>query len=636
MCGIFGFSGFVADGLLSRMGASLVHRGPDGEGFLEDREHRFFMGMRRLSIIDLDGGWQPIYNEDKTLAVCFNGEIYNYLELREELITKGHRFQTHSDTETIVHAYEEWGWDCVKHFNGMFAFAVHDLRSGDTFIARDRCGQKPLYYHNRDGRFLFASEVKAILECDLVPRACNIKAIDPYLALRYVPEPQTMFEGIFTLPAAHWMAIDSRGSFRIERYWDVPIHTGSYAPEAELIDQTESMLRQAVRMTMRSDVPVGGYLSAGVDSSLLVALMTESSDKVNTYSIGFNSPIDETHDAARTAQLLGTSHHEIQCGPEDFDLLPKVIYHMDRPVGDALIMAFYKLAEGAAKDLKVVISGEGADEIFGGYSFHSVIQLAEWYQKLMPGFLHDGIAMPMLRALPVDFLTKFFVFPAKLGEQGKARLVDFMGNYRSRNLFENYISLKTLWPREARAAVYTEKFKALATDAWIPTVRGKSGAFLDRLLKIQWDEWLQDWCIIRQDKNTMAHSLEVRLPFLDHHLIDQAFKVPPRLKNNGRRDKIIERRIAEKLLPREVTHRKKNPFFLPMEFFFEHPQIKRLIAETLNEDQIRKRGYFEPDAIRQLLANMETREFIYLKQVMSLVILELWHKVFIDREKGWS
>lgn len=635
MCGIFGFCGFEEEGLLPKMGASLVHRGPDGEGFYEDRQNRFFMGMRRLSIIDLSGGWQPIFNEDRTLAVCFNGEIYNYVELREELIAKGHRFETKSDTETIVHAYEQWGRDCVKYFNGMFAFAVHDARNGETFFARDRCGQKPFYYYHQNGKFVFGSEVKAILECEGVPRACNVEAIDAYLALRYVPEPRTMFKDIFTLPAAHTLTLDRNGRARIERYWDVPIYTGPYAGDSELIDQTESMLRQAVRLTMRSDVPVGGYLSAGVDSSLLVALMTESSDKVNTYSIGFNSPIDETHDAARTAQLLGTTHHEIQCGPEDFDSLAKVVYHMDRPVGDALIIAFYKLAEGAAKDLKVIISGEGADEIFGGYSFQNVIQIAEWYQRMVPAFLHDNIAMPMLRGLPVDFLNKFFVFPANLGQQGKARLVDFMGNYRGRTMFENYIALKTLWSREARAAVYSPAFKKLATDAWIPPVRDNSGAFLDRLLKIQWDEWLQDWCIIRQDKNTMAHSLEVRLPFLDHHLIDQAFRVPPRLKNNGRKDKIIERRIAEKLLPHEVTHRKKNPFFLPMEFFFEHPQIKRLIAETLNEDQIRKRGYFEPEAIRQLLEKMETREFVYLKQVMSLVILELWHKVFIDREPGW-
>jgi asparagine synthase (glutamine-hydrolysing) len=635
MCGIFGFSGFFEKGLLDRMGDSLAHRGPDGRGSYEDEWHRFSMGMRRLSIIDLDGGWQPIYNEDRSLAVCFNGEIYNYIELHDQLVEEGHLFRTRSDTEVIVHAYEKWGRECVRHFNGMFAFALHDSRTGDTFLSRDRCGQKPLYYHQSNGRFVFASEVKAILECSKVPRACNVPAIDAYLALRYVPEPRTMFEGIFTLPAAHSLLLKKDGSVTIERYWDVPIFQGEYRSESELLDETEAMLRNAVRLTMRSDVPVGGYLSAGVDSSLLVALMTESSDKVNTYSIGFNSPVDETHDAAETARLLGTSHHEIQCAPEDFDLLPRIVWHMDRPVGDALIIAFYKLAEGAARDLKVIISGEGADEVFAGYSFQNVIQFAEWYHQRVPGFLHHRVAMPMLRALPVDFLDKFFIFPARLGHQGKARLVDFMGSYGRRNLFENYIALKTLWPRTARSAAYTSQFKQLATDKWIPPLRDNSGLFLDRLLKIQWDEWLQDWCIIRQDKNTMAHSLEIRLPFLDHNLIELAFRVPPRLKNNGLRDKIIERKIASKLLPRQVTHRKKNPFFLPMEFFFEHPQIRRLIAETLNEDQLRKRGYFQPSYVKNLLQKMETREFVYLKQVMALVILELWHKVFIDNEKAW-
>ena len=635
MCGIFGFSGFIEDGLLSRMGDSLAHRGPDGRGCYEDEAHRFYMGMRRLSIIDLEGGSQPIYNEDHSMAVCFNGEIYNYIELHDQLVQRGHTFRTRSDTEVIVHAYEEWGRECLKQFNGMFAFALHDSRTGETFFARDRCGQKPFYYHRNNGRFVFASEVKAILECAQVPRACNVPAIDAYLALRYVPEPRTMFQDIFTLPAAHFLLLNDDGSVMIQRYWDVPIFQGEYPADSVLLDEAEAMLRNAVRLTMRSDVPVGGYLSAGVDSSLLVALMTESSDKVNTYSIGFSSPGDETHDAAETARLLGTTHHEVQCAPHDFDLLPKVVWHMDRPVGDALIMAFYKLAEGAARDLKVVISGEGADEIFAGYSFQNVIQVAEWYHQAVPGFLHDRLAMPILRGIPVDFLNKFFIFPARLGRQGKARIVDFMDGYRRRNLFENYVSLKTLWPRDARAAAYTPEFKRLATDSWIPPLRDHSGLFLDRLLKIQWDEWLQDWCIIRQDKNTMAHSLEIRLPFLDHNLIELAFRIPPRLKNNGFRDKIIERKIAAKLLPRKVTRRRKNPFFLPMEFFFEHPQIRGLIAETLNEAQVRKRGYFDSTYVKALLEKMETREFVYLKQVMALVILELWHRVFIDKERPW-
>ncbi len=614
------------------MGDVTTHRGPDGEGFYEDPANRFFMGMRRLSIIDLEGGSQPIFNEDGSLAVCYNGEIYNYVELREELEARGHRFRTHADTEVIVHAFEEWGEDCLEQFNGMFGFALHNRQTGETFFARDRCGQKPLYYHYHQGRLHFASEIKALLESPLVPRACNLPALDAYLALRYVPEPETLFEGIRTLPAAHAMRFKAGGPPNIRRYWDVTLGSPSTLSDADLIDNTESLLRDAVRLTMRSDVPVGGYLSAGVDSSLLVALMCESSSKVNTYSIGFGSPGDETHAAAETARLLGTAHHEIQCRPEDFDLLPKVVWHMDRPVGDALILAFYKLAEGAAKDLKVVISGEGADEIFAGYSFHNVIQVAEWYQNVVPGFLHENVAMPMLRAAPVDFLNRFFVFPAKLGQQGKARVVDFLGGYRKRNLFESYIALKTLWPREARAALYRPEFRSLATEAWIPPVRDNGGEFLDRLLKLQWDEWLQDWCIIRQDKNTMAHSLEVRLPFLDHRLIDHAFTIPARLKNNCLRDKIIERRIAARLLPPAVTKRPKNPFFLPMEFFFEHPQIHRLIRDTLNDDQVEKRGYFEPAQVRALLERMKTREFVTLKQVMSLVILELWHQVFIDRK----
>ncbi len=630
MCGIFGFAGFTEEGLLRRMADSLVHRGPDGEGF--HSTGAFSMGMRRLSIIDLDGGWQPIFNEDNTLAVCFNGEIYNYVELMEELREKGHTFRTRSDTEVIVHAYEEWGRDCVKRFNGMFAFALHDTRTGDAFFARDRCGQKPFYYWNENGKFVFASEVKAILESAFVPRECNVPAIDAYLGLRYVPEPQTMFRGVFTLPAAHTLTLTARGGMKFERYWDVTLKQDRvYPSDGDMLDEVERGLREAVRLTMRSDVPVGGYLSGGVDSSLLVALMCGHNDRVNTYSIGFNSPIDETRDAAETARLLGTTHHEIQCSPEDFDLLPEVVHHMDRPVGDALTIAFYKLAQATARDHKVVISGEGADEIFGGYSFQNVIQLAEWYHRAVPGFLHRGVAMPLLRGLPVDLLNRFFVFPAKLGQQGKARLVDFMGGYGQRSLFGNYIALKTLWSRDAREAVYTDRYKALATEFWVPPVRDSGGQFLDRLLKLQWDEWLQDWCIIRQDKNTMAHSLEVRLPFLDHNLIDLAFRIPPRLKNNGFKDKIIERQLARKLLPPAVVNRPKIPFFLPMEFFFEHPQIKRLIADTLNEEQIRKRGYFEPAAVKALLARMETREFVTLKQVMSLVILELWHQVFIDR-----
>ena len=633
MCGIYGFSGFEDDGLLAKMAVKTFHRGPDGMG--EFHGENFSMGMRRLAIVDLEGGIQPVYNEDRTLAVCYNGEIYNHIELRRELEAKGHTFSTdHSDTEVIVHGYEEWGTDCVKRFNGMFAFCLYDHKTGDQFFARDRCGQKPFYYwKDEHGRFVFGSEVKAILQSSHVPRRCNLDAIDPYLCLRVVPEPQTMFDEIYTLPAAHRMVRKKSGEITIDRYWDIHLKEDTnYPSDEEAIELVENQLRESVKLVMRADVPVGAYLSAGIDSSLLVALMREQSDKVNTFSLGFNSPIDETHAAAETAKFLGTNHHTINCEPEDFDLLEKVIYQMDRPVGDALIIAFYKLAERTSQDLKVVVGGEGADEIFAGYSFHKITQLVEKYRQLMPRSLHKSLAMNGLKLTPASVLNLFFNFPADLGKQGKMRLEEFLGKYYDRSLFQNYVALKTLWGIDARRDLYTDAFKDRATENWVPPVRDNGGIFLDRLLKLQWDEWLQDWAIIRQDKNTMAHSLEIRLPFLDHNLIELGFTLSPDQKIRNGKDKWIERKVAEKILPPEVVNRPKNPFFFPMEFFFEHPQINRLIERTLNEEQVKKRGYFRYEYIRDLLDKMKTREFVYLKQVMSLVTLELWHQIFIDGE----
>lgn len=642
MCGIYGFSGFSEEGLLEKMARVQIHRGPDGEGRYDRPEQRFHMGMRRLSIIDLTGGWQPIYNEDRTLAIVLNGEIYNYRELREELAAAGHLFVTQSDTETIIHGFEQWGLQGVlDRLNGMFAFCIHSAVTGEFWLARDRTGQKPLYYHAAGGRFLFASEAKSLLQCQHVPRRCNTAAIDPYLTLRNVPEPATMFDGIFTLPAAHWLHHRTDGTFHTGRYWDCPLHDGSeHQTDAAWQEQFESLFEDSIRLVMRSDVPVGAYLSGGVDSSLVVAAMLKHTSNVNTYSIGFNSPIDETHDAAETAAFLGTNHHSINVEPGDFDLLPEIVRHMDRPVGDALIIAFYKLAQGAARDLKVVLGGEGADECFAGYDFQKKILLAQKLGPLAP------LAGLTVQAMPHSLLDRFFNFPADLGTQGKKRGVDFLKRYRQRSLMANFYALRTLWAEDERRDIYSPAFKTYASEAWIPcerepfqpsssTVRQTADApFLDRLLRLQYDEWLQDWALIRQDKNTMAHSLEYRLPFLDHRMIELAQRLPAHLKLNRGTDKWIERQLADKYfagMPRNKPNgRPKIPFYLPLDFFFRHPQFRRLVADTLNESQIRARGYFDPARVAALIERMETREFIYLKQVMSLVILELWHRAFVD------
>jgi len=632
MCGIFGFAGFERPALLRRMADSIRHRGPDGEGFFV--HGRFSMGMRRLSIIDLAGGGQPIYNEDHSVAVCFNGEIYNYVELMEELEEKGHRFRTRSDTEVIVHAYEQWGEECLERLNGMFAFALYDKGREELFAARDRTGQKPFYYWQGGGRLVFASEVKAILECEDVPRQANLRAIDGYLALRYVPQPETLFEGVRVLPAGHWLRL-RKGELELRRYWDVPVYEGPYRSEAEYQEEFEALFLDAVRLTLRSDVPVGAYLSGGIDSSLVVAAITRFKDKLKTFSIGFRSPIDETHEAAALAKQLGTEHHEIHLLPEHFAELPKALWHLERPIGDALILAYYQLARETSKQLKVVLSGEGADESYAGYSFHKIILWTERYKRLVPRALNRGLVAPALAAIPVPLLDKLFVYPAYLGQVGKAKTVDYVRNYHDRDLAQNYTSLKALWDLPERERLYAPALRAQAGEAWMHHSRREGGPFLDRLLQLQFDDWLQDNLLLRQDKNTMAWSLELRCPFLDHRVIEQAFRLPPRMKVRGLRDKWIERELGRKWLPPENVKRSKNPFYLPLEYFHEHPELRELIRMTLSREHVARRGWFDPGYVGWLVERMETGEFLYLKQVLSLVILELWHRVFIDRERLW-
>ncbi len=637
MCGIFGFTRIEQPGLLQRMGDVIRHRGPDGEGFFEDPDAGFSMGMRRLSIIDLQGGFQPIYNEDRSIAICYNGEIYNYIELAEELAARGHVFATKCDTEVIVHAYEEWGMDCLQRFNGMFAFCLYDKNQQRLFFARDRAGQKPFYYWFNDGRLIFASEIKAILKADCVERQCNRDAIDSYLGLRYVPQPETLFEGIYVLPSAHAMTLDLRtNDLRQFRYWDLDLTRKPKGGEPYYLERLEANFEEALRLIVRSDVPVGAYLSGGVDSSLVVAMMAQKTSRLNTFSIGFNSPVDETAQAKELAGILGTTHHEINITPDDFDKLPDCIWHLERPIGDALILAYYFLAQTTSQHVKVVQSGEGADEDFAGYSFHKIILWTERYRRLVPKMLNQGIVTPLLNAVPVELLDKLFSYPAFLGEKGKAKTVDYLRHFHTRNLNESYVALKALWDLPERENIYAGEMRGLATNDWIKRPRDRRGGFLNRLLKLQFDDWLQDNLLLRQDKNTMAHSIELRCPFLDHNIMELAFEMPGHLKVNRLTDKYIERKLAAKVLPKRNVKRSKVPFYFPVEFFYENPKVNELIRMTLDPARVKKRGYFDPAAVTQLVSEMQNREFLIVKQVMSLVILELWHMIFIDREFGFE
>jgi asparagine synthase (glutamine-hydrolysing) len=362
--------------------------------------------------------------------------------------------------------------------------------------------------------------------------------------------------------------------------------------------------------------------------------MTRFKDKLETFSIGFRSPIDETDQAKTLARRLGTEHHEIHLLPEHFDELPQAIWHLERPIGDALILAYWKLAKETSRRLKVVLSGEGADESYAGYSFHKIILWTERWRRVAPRAL-NRVASAALAAFPVPLLDKLFVYPAYLGERGKAKTVDYLRHYYDRDLAQSYVSLKALWDLDERRRLYSDAFRQQAGAAWLHHSRMESGGFLERLLQLQYEDWLQDNLLLRQDKNTMAHSLELRCPFLDHRMIEQAFRMPSRAKVRGLRDKWIERELGRKWLPPENVRRSKNPFYLPLEYFHEQPRIRELIRMTLDRERVERRGYFDPGFVGWLVEQMETGEFLHLKQVLSLVILELWHMIFIDKQRLW-
>ena len=466
-----------------------------------------------------------------------------------------------------------------------------------------------------------------------MPRQPHLPAIDSYLTLRYVPQPETLFAGVRVVPAGHYLRVHG-SAVSVQRYWELPSPPTSYQGTAAYEDEMATLFQDAVRLTLRSDVPVGAYLSGGVDSSIVVAAARPLVPQLNTFSIGFDSPIDETAQARELARQLDCIHHEVHCGPADFADLPRAIWHLERPIGDALILAYYKLAQTASRHVKVVLSGEGADELFAGYSFHKILSWTERWHRVVPAFVTRRVIAPLIAAMPVDLLDQFFIYPAHLGRQGRRKTADYLRHYSTRHLNENYVALRALFDRDQRQALYTDAFRATASEAWLQSEPESpvGGPFLDRLLRLQFHDWLQDNLLLRQDKNTMAHSLELRCPFLDPRLIEFAFRLPPRLKVKGLTDKYLERRLARRLLPPENVKRSKNPFYFPVEYFRERTEIRKLISLTLDPARVRRRGYFDPGAVQRLVEQVPRGEFLVLKQVLALVILELWHMVFIDRE----
>lgn len=633
MCGICGYIGIDEDGLLESMTDALLHRGPDNAGYY--REGGVGLGHRRLSIIDIAGGDQPIFNEDDSLLIIFNGEIFNYQLLRQRLIDKGHRFRTNSDTEVILHLYEDKGPECLHDLNGQFAIAIYDRKKKSLFLARDRLGINPLYYVNIDGQFLFASEFKSILRYRGFQTSLNPQSIHDYLALRYVPGPGSMFNEINKLPAGHY-AIVENGSPKIHRYWKPEICSGPFnVSEEDCLEGLAEQFERSVKRRLISEVPVGAYLSGGLDSSVIVAAFSKlATEPVRTFSVGFDFEHDELAQAAATAKHLGCHHTEIACRAEDISLLPEITYHLDEPIGDGIVIPLYLLAREAKKQVSVVLTGDGADEVLGGYLFHKALLSGHKLARFTPRFVREKILGPAVSLAPNMLMNSVFDYPAELGQRGKLKIADYLSLLEPDQLPDAYRHLTSLFDARDTDTLYTDDFKSRLSVPHQDTERAdlhKAAPFLNRIIDLQFEHWLPDSILMKQDKMAMAHSIEGRVPFLDHELVEYALKLPPRLKIRGRTSKYLLRRYGERMLPTAVTARRKQPFYIPVENYFSQPDFQEMMHDTLSDQSVRQRGIVRPEAVARLRKSMESGEFIYAKQVLSLMILELWFRIMFDQ-----
>ena len=604
MCGIAGGLQLSPDHL-GQMLRALHHRGPDGTG--THHTPTFALGMTRLAILDPAHGQQPFTSPDKRIHAICNGELYNWQELRAELQKLGHQFHTQCDAEILPAGYLEWGTDLPSKLNGMFALAIHDAENDTLFLARDRCGQKPLYLTAPDsGPLRFASEIKALRNAG-IPLTPDPTHLSTWLTLRYLPEPQTLYQNIHTLTAAHWTLVQKDGSRQTTRYWQ----PDTSAPQTHGdLDTLDRLTRSSVELALQSDVPLAAYLSGGVDSALLAHYLRDlGATDLPTLSLGFGASSDETPAALATAQHLGLPHHPTQLTPASLQDLPRVVSQMDLPIGDALILAFDHLASHTTKlGAKVALGGEGPDEHFAGYSFQKAFLTA---QKLGP--LGRPLAATALQYLPAPILNRLANFPADLGPEGRQKITSYLRAFSSLDSQKRATSLHSLFtPTEIKSLLNPDLLNEQAPPQPFPEITN-----LTTLLAPQYSAWLPDWSLIRQDRNTMAHSLEYRAPFLDHRIIDFAFTLPDSQKIAPGIDKKIWRQLASRHLPKSITHRPKQPFYLPL----EHPTWRAPLIEMASDILASPHPFLNQETIAPLL---KATTFLPLKKLAALLILQLW------------
>ncbi len=635
MCGICGivFSDRdwrVNGEVLAGMNHRIAHRGPDDEGFFV--EENVGLAMRRLSIIDVKTGHQPLANENQDVWIVYNGEIYNHAELRADLEAKGHRYRTRSDTETIVHLYEEYGRDCVKYLRGMFAFVIWDRRRRVLFAARDRLGIKPLYYRWDGKAFLFGSEIKAILAYPDVIAAFNRETLAEYLAFGYITGPETMFAGIRKLMPGHILVLPEQGEPTIDRYWDLTAAVDSAPQPREYYVKTyRELLEGAVNSHLMSDVPLGVFLSGGLDSSAVAAITSKMrGDRIQTFAVGYGEEtFSELRYAREVAEHIQSDHHEVRLSREEFfESLPKLTWHEDEPIAWPSSVALYSVARLAREYVTVVLTGEGSDETLGGYTRYAWTMLNSRmdhaYRAVTPG----GLRRVVRNAIAASPL------PASLHRKLEHTFLARDGNSWPSFYYDNFFSA---FPASEQMQLLTPDALASANDAYTGSMNaweGLHGDLLHRMLYADINSYLIE-LLMKQDQMSMAASIESRVPFLDHELVEFTARIPAQYSIQGLAGKFILKQAVEDLLPKSIVYREKMGFPTPWELWLAGPHLETL-EHMLLEPRSMERGLFRPEAMKRIFAEHRAKARDHCNRIWRLINLEIWHRVMIDGEAAAS
>jgi asparagine synthase (glutamine-hydrolysing) len=630
MCGIAGFVSRnehhepgAAQTVLDRMCRVIAHRGPDDQGMLLD--DRVALGMRRLSIIDLAGGHQPMSGCGGAVTIVFNGEIYNYRGLQRELESRGHQFKTNSDTETIVHAYEEYGAGCLEHLRGMFAFAIWDSRARELFIARDRVGKKPLYYTvTPGGTLIFGSELKSLREHPEFRGDINIEALDAYLTFGYVPDPLTIFRDVHKLAPGHQLTFKD-GRALVQQYWDFPYEYPQQNParsEEECLEELRELLDESVRLRMEADVPLGAFLSGGVDSSTVVGLMARhATQPVKTFSIGFHEDsYNELKYARIAAERFGTDHHEFVVTPDICEIVDDLVWHFDEPFADSSAIPTYMVSKLARQHVTVALSGDGGDELFAGYTRYALDRKRSGFANL-PRLVRQGVMQPLGRNLPHSAWGRNYLHNVALDP------------------LDRYIEEVSVFTRLNKPSLYTHGFRQqLGTSEAAQrfrelAARSRADAALDPLLYLDSKTYLPGDILTKVDRMSMAVSLEARVPLLDHKLIEfVCTRIPASMKMKGLATKHIFKRAVRDLVPAEILDRPKQGFGIPIDQWINQ-QLRERVRGTLTEARTMQRGYVEPRYVQLLLDEHERGRRDHATELWTLFMLELWQRKFVDQSR---